>query len=60
MFSPMMSLLVLSMVMIPSLMTGKTNEQFIKVTATFIVSIFSSTFILFFIAVILIITNIFI
>lgn len=60
MFSPMMSLLVLSMVMIPALMTGKINEQFIKVTATFIVSIFSSTFILFFIAVILILTNIFV
>lgn len=56
----MMSLLILSMLIIPTLLTGRINEQFVKLTISFVVSIFSSTFILLFIAMILLIANIFI
>lgn len=60
MFTPMMSLLVLSMITIPAIMTGKINTQFAKVTAGFVLSLFSSTFILMFIVVLLIVANIFV
>jgi len=60
MFSPMMSLLILSLLIIPTLLTGRINEQFVKLTISFVVSIFSSTFILLLIAMILVVVNIFI
>lgn len=60
MFTPMMSLLILSMITIPAIMTGRINEQFAKVTAGFVVSIFSSTAILFFIVILLVVVNIFV
>lgn len=60
MFSPMMSLLILSLLIIPTLLTGRINEQFVKLTISFVVSIFSSTFILLLVAMILVVVNIFI
>ncbi len=59
MFSPMMCLLVISMLVMPMLLTGRVTEQFLKITASFVGSIFSSTIILFLITIVLVIFNIF-
>lgn len=60
MFNPMMSLLVFSLLIIPTLLTGKINEQFLKTTLGFVVSIFSSTFILFLILIVVSLFHLFI
>lgn len=52
-----MCLLVISLLLIPMLKTGNINESFIKVTAGFVASIFSSTFILFLLSAFIILLN---
>lgn len=60
MLTPIMSILVFSMLIIPKFLTGKTNQQFLDVIVGFMASVFSSTFILFLISIILCVVNFFI
>lgn len=59
-FSPIMSLLILSLMIMPTLLSGKVNEGFAKVTIGFVISLFSSTVFLFIISIILLVVNFFI